>query len=369
MAKAHWPAMHRDEVPTPSLLLNLTVLRENIAIMSLFAKSRQISLRPHAKSHKSVEIARMLLAAGAVGACCATIGEAEALAAGGINGLLITSPIAAPHMLERLRKLLLRGADVMVVCDHPSNARELARLAKAQGLVLSVLVEIDVGSGRTGCAEIAEAVRLAKAIAAETSLQFAGVHAYWGHLQQVMPFTERGNQVARQAEKLRDLVGALNKAKLHPKIVTGGGTGTHWFDAGLGLFTELQCGSFVFLDSLYGPLALTPKGNPFSPSLFVAASVVSANQRGRVIVNAGYKALATDSGRPIPMRGIQQGATYRFMGDEHGAIDFDGPSLPIGSSIELLTPHCDPTVNLHSRYLVVESDAVVDEWPILARGY
>ena len=109
MAKAHWPAMHRDEVPTPSLLLNLTVLRENIAIMSLFAKSRQISLRPHAKSHKSVEIARMLLAAGAVGACCATIGEAEALAAGGVKGLLITSPIAAPHMLERLRKLLLRG--------------------------------------------------------------------------------------------------------------------------------------------------------------------------------------------------------------------------------------------------------------------
>ena len=361
--------MHRDEVPTPSLVLDLTALRQNVAVMSQFAKAHAIALRPHAKSHKCVEIGRMLSDAGALGACCATIAEAEALATGGLRGLLITSPMSAPHMLDRLRKLLLRRADVMVVADSPANVRELASLARGLGCVLSIVVELDVGVGRTGCADVTDAVTLAKAIAAETSLSFAGVQAYWGNLQQVMPFAERGKLVAREAEKLRRLIGALVEAGLRPRIVTGSGTGTHWLDTDLDLFTELQSGSFVFLDSQYGQLQLTPNGNPFTPSLFVAASVISVNQKGRVIVNAGFKALATDSGKAIPMRGAEQGATYQFKGDEHGAIDIQNTAPPLGSIIELLTPHCDPTVNLHSRYIVVENDEVVDDWPILARGY
>ena len=236
--------------------------------------------------------------------------------------------------------------------------------------MLPVVIEIDVGVGRTGCLDIPDAVSLAKTIAHLPSLRFAGVQAYWGNLQQVMPFQERERRVDAQATKLRALIAALVEAALPPEIVTGGGTGTHWIDASFGLFTELQSGSFMFMDSCYGSIPVTPDGNPYLPSLFVAASAISSNQPGRVIMNAGLKALATDSGKPIPMRGAPINATYCFMGDEHGAIDFNpSSSPPIGSTIELLTPHCDPTVNLHRRYLIARDDEIIDEWPILARGY
>ena len=250
-------------------------------------------------------------------------------------------------------------------------------------------------------------------------LRFAGMQAYWGNLQQVMPLAEPAQQAARlrrcgaltiaglppnltggarplhrstlglftdfsrspsshsgavpsapvRAARLRRLV-ALLTAGLPPEIVTGGGTGTSFIDPTLGLFTELQPGSFLFLDSCYGAVPLVDDGNPFTPALFVAATVVSAGDRHRAIVNAGLKALATDSGRPVPMRGAPEGATYRFMGDEHGAVEFDsGPPPALGSTIELLTSHCDPTVNLHARYQVVRGSTVVDTWPIAARGY
>jgi 3-hydroxy-D-aspartate aldolase len=234
-----------------------------------------------------------------------------------------------------------------------------------------VVVEIDVGQGRTGCVEIEDAVTLARHIASCRALKYAGIQAYWGNLQQVMPFEERKARVGKNIERLRALVAALAQDSLEPEIITGSGTGTHWLDSQHGIFTELQAGSFVFLDSCYQPLPLTPDGNPFSASLYVAAGVVTANRPDRVIVNAGYKALATDSGKPVPTRGVAQGATYRFMGDEHGAVEFDAtsPAPVLGATIELLTPHCDPTVNLHARYTVVSGEEVVDEWAILARGY
>jgi D-serine deaminase-like pyridoxal phosphate-dependent protein len=259
----------------------------------------------------------------------------------------------------------------MAVADDPRNVDALGKVAAASSRRLPVVVELDVGSKRTGCVEIEDAVALAKRISQTQGLSFAGVQAYWGHLQQVMPFEERRAQVAVRMERLRKLVASLDEAGLHPPIVTGSGTGTHWIDAQHKVFSELQAGSFLFLDSCYGPLPLTPEGNPFTTSLFVAAGVVTANRPDCVIVNAGFKALATDSGKPQPVRGIAQGASYRFMGDEHGAIDFDpgAPRPELGAVIELVTPHCDPTVNLYVRYVVLRGEEVVDEWPIVARGY
>lgn len=363
--------MRRDEIKTPALILDLDNLDRNIAVMTAWAKTTGVSLRPHAKSHKSPDIARRLQKAGALGACCATIAEAEELADAGVTGLLITSPMATADMLARLGRLLKRDADVMVVADDPRNVDTLAAIAESAGHRLPVIVELDVGQNRTGCVEIDDAVALAKNISQKPALRFAGVQAYWGNLQQVMPFDERRSQVAHRMERLRQLVAALNEAGLAPAIITGSGTGTHWLDAQHKVFTELQAGSFLFLDSCYQPLPLTPDGNPFSPALFVAAGVVTANRPNCVIVNAGFKALATDSGKPQPVRGVAQGATYRFMGDEHGVIEFD-PAAPrpgLGTIIELVTPHCDPTVNLHSRYVVVRCQEIVDEWPIVARGY
>lgn len=362
--------MHRDQIRTPALILDRDALDRNIATMAAFAKAKGVALRPHAKSHKCPEIARRLAAAGVIGSSCATIDEAEALAAAGIAGLLITSPMTAPHMLMRLSRLLARGADVMVVTDAPQNVAELAAIANSEGRPLSVIVEIDVGVGRTGCLEVADAINLVKEIAKWPTLRFVGVQGYWGNLQHVMPFTERTNRVSAQAERLRTLIDALRAEGLLPGIVTGGGTGTHWLDATHGIFTELQPGSYLFLDSCYGSIPVTPEGNPFTPSLFVAASVVSANRPGRVIVNSGFKAFATDSGVPKPMRGAPPSASYHFMGDEHGAIDFEGAAgPPVGATIELLTSHCDPTVNLHASFFVARGDEIVDEWPIMARGY
>lgn len=362
--------MRRDEVTTPSLVLDVDALDGNIDIMVEFARSQGVGLRPHAKSHKSVDISRRLIEAGALGACCATLGEAEALAAGGIGGLLITSPVTAPSMLKRLEHLLGKGADVMVVADNVGNIGGLADAAASSAVRLPVIVELDVGTGRTGCASVADAVAVARAIAGHDSLRFAGVQAYWGHLQQVMPYAERRRLVEAQGLRLGELVSALTALDMAPAIVTGGGTGTHRIDATLGLFTELQSGSFIFLDSLYGAIELAPGGNPFTPSLFVAASVVSASHPGKVIINAGLKALATDSGKPVPVLGSPEAARFRFMGDEHGAIEFGNhPAPALGAVVELLTPHCDPTVNLYSSYKIVRGGDVIGEWPISARGY
>jgi 3-hydroxy-D-aspartate aldolase len=292
------------------------------------------------------------------------------MAGAGIPGVLITSPLSTVHALERINRVLLRGANVLLLADHPDQVRQYAAMATQLARPLPVLIELDVGVGRTGCLDIPEALALAKSIANCHSLRFAGVQAYWGSLQQVQSFSERRRRVEEQAQRLAKLISELTENELKPEIVTGGGTGTHWIDGQTGLFTELQPGSYIFLDSCYASLEMSPEPNPFRPALFVAAGVISANRPDRVIVNAGFKALATDSGKPLPVRGAPPNATYRFFGDEHGAIEFtSGEAPPLGSTIELLTSHCDPTVNLHSRYQVVRGETVVDEWAITARGY
>jgi D-serine deaminase-like pyridoxal phosphate-dependent protein len=266
-----------------------------------------------------------------------------------------------------LGRLLARGADVAAVADHRRNVEAYGALAGAANRVMDVFVDFDFGMGRTGCADIQDAVALAQHIGANSALRFRGVQAYWGQLQQVTPMSERQRQADAQHKHLRAVIGALVSAGLKPEVVSGAGTGTHAIDGKSGLFTELQPGSFLFLDSCYGASLASGAVNPFTASLFVAASVVSANVPGRVIVNAGYKAFATDSGKPEPRRGAPENATYRFMGDEHGAVDFTGQSPALGTTIEFLTSHCDPTVNLHAAYHVVRGGEIIDVWPIRGR--
>jgi D-serine deaminase-like pyridoxal phosphate-dependent protein len=360
--------MRRSDVPTPALLVDIDILDRNIASMRDAAAALGVKLRPHAKAHKCVEIAQRIMAAGAIGASCATIGEAETMALGGIGGILVTAPLTSSDAIERLRRLLLRGADIAVVADHPASVAQLAAVAAGAGRVLEVVVDVDVGMGRTGCLEIADAVALARRIEAAPALTYAGIQAYWGNLQHVSPFAERARLIAIQADRVRAVVAGLTKAGLPPAIVTGGGTGSHRIDAATGLFTEIQPGSYLFMDSSYSAVSISENDNPFVPSLFVAATVVSANKPGRVVVNAGWKAFAADSGKPVALRGGPPGASFRFMGDEHGALDFAGDEGPgLGATIEFLTSHCDPTVNLYGAVHVVRGDEVVDIWPIRAR--
>ena len=359
------PPFPRAELPTPALVLDRAALDRNIAKMAGFAGARGIALRPHAKTHKSGEIGRRQAAAGAVGLCCAKLGEAEALAADGIANLHLTSPVVAAGAIARLVALNGRSEGLSVVADHPDNVRALDA-ANAGHKVLAVLVDVDPGNHRTGVASPAAAVALAAEIAASRNLTLAGVQFYCGSQQHIQSFAERRAAIVERTDYLRTVLDALRAAGHDIPVVTGGGTGTYLIDVELGVLTELQTGSYLFLDREYGDCELAVGDAPlFEPALFVDATVISANAAGMVTVDAGLKALSTDAGPPV----VIGGGRYVFMGDEHGAVVSEGGPLPgLGGRVTLQPGHCDPTVNLHDVYHVVEGEMVVAVWPVTARG-
>ena len=355
---------------TPVLVIERDALERNIARMAEFAAGHGLKLRPHAKTHKCAEIARLQIEAGAVGACCAKLGEAEALADGGIvSGLLITSPVVSASAIERLVALNARTEGLMVAVDHPRNVADLAAAARGEN-PLRVLIDIDPGMHRTGVASPEAGVALLQAIRAEPALEYAGVQFYCGDLQHIEAYAERLAAMQARADDLKTVIAALAGAGGAPGIVTGGGTGTHAIDVGLGVFTELQAGSYVFMDSQYGACALREdEPQPFETALMVDARVVSANAPGQVTLDAGLKAFATDAGPPIPLAGAPEGSSYRFMGDEHGALVVgDAAPPPLGEMVTLAPPHCDPTVNLYDVFHVVQGDTLRALWPISGRG-
>jgi D-serine deaminase-like pyridoxal phosphate-dependent protein len=333
------------------------------------ARSSNVALRPHAKTHKSVDIARLQIDAGAVGVCCAKLGEAEALAAGGIDSILITSPVVTGSAIERLAALNARMRDLAVVVDNVDNVSALG--AATDGTKLRVLIDIDPGSRRTGVASMAAAVDLLQAIRAQSRLEYGGVQFYCGTQQHIATYAERAAAIAERTQYLRAVIAGLTRCGGAPQVVTGCGTGTHHIDAALGVFNEWQVGSYVFMDWQYAQCDLANRpALPYEYSLFVDASIVSANTAGMATIDAGYKALSTDGGTPLILSGAPPGTTYRFMGDEHGGItDPTGSHVwSIGDRVRLAVPHCDPTVNLYDTYHVVCGDTLIDLWPVSARG-
>jgi D-serine deaminase-like pyridoxal phosphate-dependent protein len=354
-------------------VLDLDALDRNIARMAEFAAAHGVKLRPHAKTHKSVDIGRRQIAAGAVGLCCAKLGEAETLAEGGLDGLHITSPVVSPSAIARLALLNTQLSDLMVVVDHPENARALAAAVAPTERTLNVIIDIDPGIMRTGVASSEKAVELAQVIAALPALRLRGVQCYCGAEQHIEGFAERREAIAVKTAYVREVIAALTDAGFKPEVITGGGTGTHQIDVVEGAFTELQVGSYVFMDSQYGVCALVEEGaNPYETSLMVDARVVSANRSEFLVtVDAGFKAFATEAGPPQILSGSPEGSLYAFMGDEHGAVvpptgANDRPGL--GDRVTFATPHCDPTVNLYDNYHVVRGDELVAIWPVSARG-
>lgn len=361
----------RRQLSTPALLLDLDMLERNIATMAAHAKQAGINLRPHSKGAKSIEIARRQVAAGAIGICCATLGEAEALAAGGIENLLITSPVVTQTMIDRLIALNVRSRGLLVVADNPDNVEALAQAGAATGQTLALVVEFDVGQGRTGTTSVEAAAALARRIKSSAHLHYAGVQAYYGHLQHIQAHADRKAAAAAQMARVKALLDHLKAEGLSPAIVTGGGTGTFDIDPDGHVYTEVQAGSYPFMDREYLEIAMTAGGSsPFAAALFVQTSVVSANREGFAIVNAGYKSFATEGGPPVVTRPELADASYRLMGDEHGGVAYDAKSvrLAIGDVVEFLTPHCDPTINLYDRYHCVRGDMLVEIWPVDARG-
>jgi D-serine deaminase-like pyridoxal phosphate-dependent protein len=345
--------------------------------MAEFCRNKGIALRPHAKTHKSVRIAERQIAAGAIGICCATIGEAEVMVAGGIKGVHVTSPQVTPSKVARAVALNLAAVDgFSVVVDHPQNVADLSAAASAAGRTLDVLVDFSAGHHRTGAATVEDAIALAQAVDAAAGLRLAGLQSYYGNLQHIADRAERQEKTRRQLAILAGLVGTLQAAGLAVPVVTGSGTGTHDFDADAKVFTELQAGSYIFMDVDYAR-ALRDGVNalPFETSLFVQTAVVSVASASlpgsHVTTDAGLKCFATEGPKPEVMSGGPPVASYDYFGDEHGRLSFPpgtGPVPALGERVELVTPHCDPTVNLHDFYHVIRGDTLVDIWPVDARG-
>lgn len=358
----------RAALNTPVLVIDREPLQRNIDAMAAFARQHGVALRPHAKTHKSVDIARLQMAAGAVGVCCAKMGEAEALAAGGINAILITSPVVTPQAITRLAALHERIGDLRVVADNSENVAALAAAMKDASRPLPVVVDIDPGIRRTGVSSAEAAVTLAKQIAAAPSLRFAGVQFYCGAQQHIEKYEERRAAIEERTAYLSSVVAALEAAGLKPEVVTGGGTGTHHIDAALGVLTEWQTGSYVFMDKQYVDCDLTGGAAPFENALFIDAHVISANAPGMGTLDAGFKALSTDGGSPQIADGAPKDAAFFFMGDEHSALIAMGHEFRVGDHVTLTAPHCDPTVNLYDAYHVVRGGDLIDVWPVSARG-
>ncbi|HUJ02523.1 MAG TPA: DSD1 family PLP-dependent enzyme [Rhizomicrobium sp.] len=358
----------RAKLQTPALVVDLDALEKNIAAMAAHAKAKNIALRPHAKTHKCAEIARRQIAAGAAGICVAKLGEAEAMADAGIDSILITSPVVSDGGIARLMALNARMGELMVVCDNDEVAKRLADAAKASGKKLKILIDIDPGLGRTGIRPGDNAVALVEQVAKSGSLEYAGLQCYAGQVQHMESPNERRDASLTALKELGSLRDQLAARRLAPKILSGGGTGTFDIDPDARVLTELQVGSYVFMDRQYNDVWTKPGARPpFVTSLFVQTTVISANRDNLVTTDAGFKSFATDAGSPEIASGA--GANYFFFGDEQGGIFYSGEQkLRVRDSILCVVPHCDPTVNLYDRIHAVRGDRLEAIWTIEARG-
>lgn len=367
-----------DRVPTPALVVDLDALERNIASMAAAVAASGLTLRPHGKMHKCPEIARRQVAAGAVGICAAKPAEAEVFVAAGLHSVLLTSPVVRPDSLERLVALQDR-ADVCLVVDSQLGVDCLADVARAHGTVFPVCLDLDPDMGRTGVARDERGLALAAAIADRPQLALRGVQQYCGNLMHINDHQERRERVNAEARCALAFVERLTAMGIPVDVRTGGGTGSFDLESGAGLLTELQAGSYVVMDREYGELGFAAGRlfDRFEPALFIHATAISAAAGGtHVTVDAGIKAMATDTVRPAVHR--PEGLDYRFAGDEHGVVmparetprGVNRPaSLPaLGTRVELLAPHCDPTINLHDFLLIRQGEAIVEIWPVAARG-
>lgn len=361
----------RGRLETPALLIDADVFEASLDGLASLAKEHGLGMRPHAKSHKCSQIARRQIAAGALGVACAKPGELLALFEAGIRPLMLTAPVASRRKIDRLARAVADGAEIVVVADRAELVADYDEAARAAGVRFHVLVDCDTGLGRTGVRTPEAAVALAQAAAARAGLIYAGVQAYAGHVQHVFDHEER-RRLNREANgRLRAILDALAAAGLAPRIVTGGGTGSHLLDFEEKVLTEIQPGSYIFMDEAYNPVDLHGTGRTvFGTAMFVAVTVIAHNEAGEAITDGGTKSFAIDGPLPRAFVGGREIGAMGWAGDEFGRLKLnDGESLPpIGTRVECSVPHCDPTTNLHEAFHVVRGDRLEAIWPIEGRG-
>ncbi len=356
----------RALIPTPAAVLDIDAFERNVMKMQARAKAAGLALRPHAKSHKCSALALRQIEAGAVGVCCAKLAEAEALAAAGVAQILVTSPITGATQAERAAALAEDLADFRIVLDHPDGAVELG--AAAQGLI-QVLIDVDPGMGRTGVHDAAQALAVWRAIQVQPNLTLLGVQCYGGNWQHMEGANERAAAVADGMVRLKAVIAALRDAGAPVGVVTGGGTGTFAADAAQGVLTEVQPGSYAFMDREYRDCLKADPDGAFEQALTIAATVISTNNPKWVTVDAGLKAFATDGPLPVPLTPKFAASAYHFFGDEHGMLmRTPGQAIERGERVDFVPPHIDPTLDRYEVIHLVRGDALVEIVPIEARG-
>jgi D-serine deaminase-like pyridoxal phosphate-dependent protein len=361
----------KADLVTPALLLDLDLLEANIAKMAAHAKTAKINLRPHGKTHKCPQIAERQIKAGAIGLCVATLREAEAMSAAGINNLLITTELVGKPKIERLIKLTRRAPETMSAVDSLVHAQQLSGAAVAAKVNLNVMLDVDPGGRRTGVPPGEQALKLSEQIVKLPNLTLRGIHGYSGSSAHVGTFEARRDHSTKAMTPVLETYQQLKKAGLPVKIMSGGSTGTYNIDCELNGMTELQVGSYVFMDVEYRSIGGRTGAvyEDFAPSLSVMATVISKSYDDRATTDAGIKAFATDKPKHLPEIKGATGVSLSLGSDEHGVLTLNNPNreFRIGDRVEFIIPHCDPNVNLYDRIFCTRGENVVDVWRTVGR--
>ncbi len=352
-----------EELPTPVLVLDIAIMENNIQVMMDFLAKCKTNLRPHTKTHKCPMIAHLLMKAGAIGQCCATVGEAETMVYSGVDHIFIASEITTTDKIRRTVSLA-RYADILVAIDDRQNLQMLSKAAEQSGVSLGVLVDVDVGMGRCGVRNLEDGVELARQANASKNIAFRGVFGYEGHAVFIEDRAERTRVTQAANTLLVDVAQAVEGIGIPVEIVTGAGTGTYDIAAEFPGITEIEAGSFLFMDKTYEKLDL-----PFSQSLTVLATILSRPEEDVVILDVGIKGLSVERTLPSVMENIDLEIVKLSEAHAKGVIKsfgFDDPKP--GDKIRLVPSHCCTTVNLYNEIVVTRHGIVEAVWPISARG-
>jgi 3-hydroxy-D-aspartate aldolase len=365
------PGMKESEIQTPCLILDLDALERNITKMGNFAKAMGVRHRVHGKMHKSVDVAKLQeRLGGSVGVCCQKVSEAEVFARGGIKDVLVSNQVRDPAKIDRLARMPKLGARTICCVDDLANVADLSAAATRHGTTIECLVEIDCGAGRCGVNTTPAVVVIAKAIDAAPGLKFSGIQAYQGAMQHMDNYADRKAKIDVAVAMVKDAVDTLKAQGLDCDIVGGGGTGSYYFEGNSGVYNELQCGSYAFMDADYGRI-LDKDGKridqgEWENALFILTSVMSHTKADKAICDAGLKAQSVDSGLPVIFG--RTDVTYMKCSDEHGVIADPAGVLKVNDKLRLVPGHCDPTCNVHDWYVGVRNGVVETVWPVSARG-
>ena len=365
------PGMDEKDIQTPCLILDLDALERNIRKMGDYAKAHGMRHRSHGKMHKSVDVQKLQESlGGAIGVCCQKVSEAEVFARGGIKDILVSNQVRDAAKIDRLAKMPKLGATVTVCVDDVANVADLSAAAQKHGTKLGVFVEIDCGAGRCGVKTTPEVLEIARGVAAAPNLTFKGIQAYQGAMQHMDSYEDRKAKLDAAIAQVKDAVDALEAEGLKPEFVSGGGTGSYYFESNSGVYNELQCGSYAFMDADYGRIhdkdGKRIDQGEWENALFILTSVMSHAKPHLAVVDAGLKAQSVDSGLPFVYG--RDDVKYIKCSDEHGVVEDPQGVLKVNDKLRLVPGHCDPTCNVHDWYVGVRNGKVETVWPVSARG-